>query len=239
MLTARGLSRGAVNEVLQPPGLLREGNGLLNLGFAAASVGGAALGGLLVEAFSGLDGAARRRGLVRRHRRRPRHLPEPAALGQRAEPFLQRAREGLRYARTNRTARVLIGGESFAVIFFTLIVPIEIVYAAETLGHRRPRIRRPAVGVGRRDRARQPGLPGRSPTRCQHAHPFVHPRDRFAPYLGMAVVEGALDGLRVLGARRPRQRRPVGLGHDRAAGVDAATTCRRASPACSSRSRPR
>ena len=28
---------------------------------------------------------------------------------------------------------MLIGGESFAVIFFTLIVPIEIVYAAETL----------------------------------------------------------------------------------------------------------
>jgi hypothetical protein len=51
MLTARGLSRGAVNAVLQPTGVLREGNGLLNVGFAAASVGGAALGGLLVDLF--------------------------------------------------------------------------------------------------------------------------------------------------------------------------------------------
>ena len=52
MLTARGLSRGAVNAVLQPRDLLREGNGLLNMGFAASSVGGAALGGLLVDVFS-------------------------------------------------------------------------------------------------------------------------------------------------------------------------------------------
>ncbi len=133
MLTARGLSRGAVNAVLQPKGLLREGNALLNIGFAAASVGGAALGGLLVEAFGvsaalGVDAAsfavialllATCRGL-------------PSADAER-EPFLKRVTEGLRYARTNRTARFLIGGESLAVVFFTLIVPIEIVYAAETL----------------------------------------------------------------------------------------------------------
>ena len=133
MLTARGLSRGAVNAVLQPKGLLREGNGLLNIGFAGASVGGAALGGLLVEAF-GVSAAllveagcfavisvalATCSGL-------------PSADAER-EPFVARISEGLRYARTNRTARLLIGGESLAVIFFTLIVPIEIVYAAETL----------------------------------------------------------------------------------------------------------
>jgi MFS family permease len=133
MLTARGLSRGAVNAVLQPKGLLREGNALLNIGFAAASVGGAALGGLLVDAFGvsaalGVDAAsfavialllATCRGL-------------PSADAER-EPFLERVAAGLRYARTNRTARFLIGGESLAVVFFTLIVPIEIVYAAETL----------------------------------------------------------------------------------------------------------
>ena len=49
MLTARGLSRGAVNAVLRPAGELRAGNGLLNIGFAISSVGGAALGGLLVD----------------------------------------------------------------------------------------------------------------------------------------------------------------------------------------------
>ena len=40
-----------MNDVLQPTRLLREGNGLLNVGFASASVGGAALGGLLVDIF--------------------------------------------------------------------------------------------------------------------------------------------------------------------------------------------
>jgi predicted MFS family arabinose efflux permease len=133
MLTARGLSRGAVNGVLGPKGLLREGNGLLNVGFAAASVGGAALGGLLVNLF-GISTAllvdaasfAVIAVVLATCNSLPRTESEP-------EPFLARTRAGLRYARTNRVARFLIGGEGLAVVFFTLIVPIEIVYAAETL----------------------------------------------------------------------------------------------------------
>jgi len=133
MLTARGLSRGAVNAVLQPTGQLREGNGLLNMGFAAASVGGAALGGLLVDVF-GIQTAllvdaasfAVIAVVLATCRSLPRTETEP-------EPFLERMREGLRYARTTRIARFLIGGEAIAVVFFTLIVPIEIVYASETL----------------------------------------------------------------------------------------------------------
>ena len=51
-ITARGLTRGAVGALMQPAGLLREANGLLNVGFAAAAVGGAALAGLMVTEFS-------------------------------------------------------------------------------------------------------------------------------------------------------------------------------------------
>ena len=133
MLTARGLSRGAVNAVLQPRTLLREGNALLNIGFAAASVGGAALGGVLVDAFgisAALSVDAASFGVIAVVVATCTSLP--AARTER-EPFVTRITEGLCYARTNRTARFLIGGESIAVIFFTLIVPIEIVYAAETL----------------------------------------------------------------------------------------------------------
>ena len=50
-ITGRGLTRGAVAAVLQPAGLLREGNALMNIGFAVASVGGAALAGLLIGTF--------------------------------------------------------------------------------------------------------------------------------------------------------------------------------------------
>jgi predicted MFS family arabinose efflux permease len=133
MLTARGLSRGAVNAVLQPKALLREGNALLNIGFAAASVGGAALGGLLVDAFGvsaalGVDAASF--AVIALILATCPGLPSASAE---REPFRRRVTEGLRYARTNRTARFLLGGESLAVVFFTLIVPIEIVYAAETL----------------------------------------------------------------------------------------------------------
>ena len=134
MLTARGLSRGAVNAVLQPRDLLREGNGLLNIGFAAASVGGAALGGLLVNLF-GISAAllvdAASFAVVAVVLATTSSLPHTDSE---PEPLLQRAREGLRYARRSRITRLLIGGEALAVIFFTLIVPIEIVYAAETLG---------------------------------------------------------------------------------------------------------
>ena len=37
--------------LLQPAGLLKEGNALMNIGFAVASVGGAALAGLLIAQF--------------------------------------------------------------------------------------------------------------------------------------------------------------------------------------------
>ena len=133
MLTARGLSRGAVNAVLAPVGKLREGNGLLNIGFAVASVGGAALGGALIAVF-GLSTAlavdAASFAAVALVLATSHHLPVAEAH---REPFAQRVREGLRYARTDRVARLLLGGEALAIVFFTLIVPIEIVYATETL----------------------------------------------------------------------------------------------------------
>ncbi len=133
MLTARGLTRGALNDVLEPEGLLRQGNGLINIGFAVSSVGGAALGGLLVEllgvsAALAVDAASfavsaallvTSRGL-------------PAAREER-EPFLPRLREGMRFARTDRFARLLLIGQGIALICFTIVVPIEIVYAKETL----------------------------------------------------------------------------------------------------------
>jgi MFS family permease len=133
MLTARGLSRGAVNAILQPLSQLREGNGLLNIGFAVASVGGSALGGLLVGSF-GVEAAlavdAASFAVIAAVLATSRHLP--AAHGQR-EPFVARIREGLRHGRTDRVARLLLGGEALAIVLFTLIVPIEIVYAEETL----------------------------------------------------------------------------------------------------------
>jgi len=134
MLTARGLSRGAVNFVLEPHGRLREGNGLLNVGFAVASVGGAALGGVLVS-VTGVSAAlwvdAASFAVIAILLGFSRHLPRAQSS---REPIVARTRDGLRYARRHPLVRLLLTGEALAIMFFTLIVPIEIVYAEETLG---------------------------------------------------------------------------------------------------------
>jgi MFS family permease len=133
-LTARSLTRGAVASVLKPSGQLKEGNALLNMGFAISGVGGTALGGLLiaelgiasallVDAGSFLAIAillALTRGL-------------PAVRMER-EPWGERFRSGLRFARRHTLVRLLLVGQALALVLFTLIIPIEVIYAKESLG---------------------------------------------------------------------------------------------------------
>ena len=97
---------------------------------------GAALGGLLVEllgvsATLAVDAVSF--VLVALLLLTSRHLPAAVADDER-EPFRGRLREGLRFVREDRFVRLLLGGQAVALILFTLVVPIEIVYAKETLG---------------------------------------------------------------------------------------------------------
>ncbi len=133
-ITGRSLTRAAVATVLQPSGLLKEGNALMNMGFAVASVGGAALAGLLIAEFSVatallVDAAsflaiaitlAATRGLPAAHVKR--------------EPWRERFGAGMRFARRSAFIRVLLIGQALALIMFTLVVPIEVIYAKESLG---------------------------------------------------------------------------------------------------------
>jgi MFS family permease len=133
-ITGRGLTRGAVANVLQPAGLLKEGNALMNIGFAVASVGGAALAGLLIAQFGIAvallaDAAsflaiavllAFTHGL-------------PVAQVER-QPFRERFAAGMRFARRNVTVRLLLIGQAIALMLFTLVIPIEVIYAKESLG---------------------------------------------------------------------------------------------------------
>jgi MFS family permease len=133
MLTARGLTRGAVNAVMRPVDLLREGNGLINVGFALSSVFGAALGGLIVAAWSpaaalGVDAAS----FLAIAALLASTQELPPAHGER-QPFASRLSAGLRHARQDAATRLLLGGEAIAFVLFTLIVPIEVIYAKETL----------------------------------------------------------------------------------------------------------
>jgi hypothetical protein len=133
-ITGRGLTRGAVATVLQPAGLLKEGNALMNIGFAVSSVGGAALAGLLIAEFGVATALlvdagsflaiavllAATKGLPSTHVER--------------EPWRERFGAGMRFARGNPLVRVLLTGEAVALILFTLVIPIEVIYAKQTLG---------------------------------------------------------------------------------------------------------
>ncbi|HEX8105680.1 MAG TPA: MFS transporter [Solirubrobacteraceae bacterium] len=132
-LAGRGMVRSAVAGSLEPHGLLREGNGLMNVGFAVAAVGGAALGGFLV-AEAGFAAALLADAasffviaLMLATAKLPSATPE-------REPFWQRLTGGLSFVRSVPQVQVLLVGQALALVLFTLIVPIEVVYARETLG---------------------------------------------------------------------------------------------------------
>jgi MFS family permease len=133
-ITARGLTRGAVAAVLAPSGLLRAGNAMLNVGFAVASVGGAALAGVLLSQF-GLatallvDAASFLAIAVLTV-----STPALPRVELEREPWRERLRAGVRFARRHPAIRVLLAGEAIALMLFTIVIPIEVVYAKESLG---------------------------------------------------------------------------------------------------------
>ena len=133
-ITGRGLTRGAVANVLQPAALLKEGNALMNIGFAVASVGGAALAGLIIAEFgvaAALLADAASFLAIAVLLAFTRGLP-PAAVER--EAFRERFTAGMRFARRNATVRLLLAGQAIALMLFTLVIPIEVIYAKESLG---------------------------------------------------------------------------------------------------------
>ena len=133
-ITGRGLTRGAVGAVLEPTGMLKEGNALMNMGFALSSVAGAALAGLLVSEF-GLSTAllvdAASFLVIALLIVTARGLPDASVEHQ---PWRDRLRDGLRFVRGHRPIRLLLGGQAVALVLFTLVIPIEVIYAKESLG---------------------------------------------------------------------------------------------------------
>jgi MFS family permease len=133
-LTARALARAAIAASLTPAGLLREGNAIVNIGFAVAAAAGPAAAGVLVAGLGvapalALDAAsfAAIALLLARTRGLPDGEPE-------RQPWLARVRAGLGYAWRDRRLRILLGGQAAALVFFTAVVPIEVVYAKQSLG---------------------------------------------------------------------------------------------------------
>jgi predicted MFS family arabinose efflux permease len=133
-ITGRGLTRGAVGVLLKPRDLISEGNALMNLGFAAASVFGAALAGGLI-ALWGVSVAllvdAASFAVIAIILAAAKDLPQPEHEDR--TPWHQRYVDGLEFARDNRLVRTLLVGQSLALVCFTIVVPIEVIYAKESL----------------------------------------------------------------------------------------------------------
>ena len=132
-ITARTFTRASAAAVLAPSGQLREGNAIINVGFTIAGAAGPAIAGVVV-ALLGVRTAlvidAASFVIVAAMLAATRSLPQ--VRGE-AEPWVSRLREGIEYVRRRAVLLRLLSMQALAFVFFTLVLPIEIVYAKETL----------------------------------------------------------------------------------------------------------
>ena len=134
--TARSITRATAAATLRPSGMLREGNAILNVGFTAGAAAGPALGGLVVAGAGSqvaLVADAVSFLLVAGLLLTARQLPQPDA-GAAGISWGERLRAGVRYVTTRPALRGLLAAQAVAFVFFSLVIPIEVVFVKETLG---------------------------------------------------------------------------------------------------------
>ncbi len=132
-LTARALTRAVAAAMLQDEGELRAGNAVLNIAFTGGAAVGPAVAGAAVAAFGVqsallLDAASfyAIAWILFTGGHLPRAEPEPGRLR-------EQVRAGLAFIRGNATLRRLLAAQAGAFVFFAAVLPIEVIYAKETL----------------------------------------------------------------------------------------------------------
>jgi len=132
-LTGKTLTRAITAVMLEPHGELRTGNAVLNIAFTGgAAIGpalaGAAVAALGVQAALLLDAASFYviACIVLTARPLPQAEPEEGNLR-------EQVRAGIGYIRRNPTLRRLLAAEAGALVFFSLVIPIEVIYVKQTL----------------------------------------------------------------------------------------------------------
>jgi predicted MFS family arabinose efflux permease len=136
-IAARSLARAATVSVLRDARLLREGNALTNSVFSVCYMAGPALGGVVVAAQGTTAALLANTGLfalIALTLTTSRELPGPSTEV-RGE---HRLRAALRYVRGEPAIRSLIRLQATGIVFFTMAVPVEVVFAQRTL-HAGPR----------------------------------------------------------------------------------------------------
>jgi MFS family permease len=133
-IAARTFTRASAAAVLSPSDQVREGNAIINVGFTAAGAAGPAIAGVVVAALGVQTALLIDAGsfvavavVLGATRSLPQVRGEP-------QPWRIRLREGFAYVRGMPVLFWLLAMQAAAFVFFTLVLPIEIVYAKETLG---------------------------------------------------------------------------------------------------------
>ncbi len=132
--TGRAVTRAATVALLTPAGLLREGNAALNVGFSTMNIAGPAAAGLLVAtrgSAAALVAAAAVFLALAIVVVRTRGLPCGAIDD---APWRERLRGGAAYVWGHPVVRPLIAAQAGLLVLFTIVVPIEVVYAKQALG---------------------------------------------------------------------------------------------------------
>ncbi len=134
MLAARSLTRAVAASLLEPAGELRAGNAILNVAFTGGAAVGPAVAGLVVAGFGVptallLDAVSfyAIAWILFTAGEMPRAEPEPGHLR-------ERLRAGIAYIREKAALRRLLLAQGAAFVFFAAVIPVEVIYAKETLG---------------------------------------------------------------------------------------------------------
>ena len=132
-ITARGVSRGAIANTLEGEGALRAGNAIINGLFSASSIIGPVLGGVVTAAAGPSTALAVDAGSFAVVALVLAAAPLPHPSHEDAPGWLARLREGFSEVSGRPQIRRLVTAQGAALVFFTLITPIEVIYATRTL----------------------------------------------------------------------------------------------------------
>jgi hypothetical protein len=132
-LTARALARTASVVVLNPVGLLAEGNAVMNISFSVCFMLAPALAGLIVAGpgvVAALEVNAAIFAVMAATLATTRGLPDTEGDG---EPARGKVRGAIAYAWHHRSLRALMSLYAVGIVFFTITIPVEVVFAQHTL----------------------------------------------------------------------------------------------------------
>ena len=132
-LTGRALTRAVAAAMLEPTGELRAGNAILNVAFTGGAAVGPGIAGLVVAGFGVqtallLDAVSfyAIAWILFTAGPLPQATPDPGQVR-------ERLRAGLAYIGERVRLRRLLIAQGAAFVFFSAVIPIEVIYAKETL----------------------------------------------------------------------------------------------------------